>query len=1574
MKIATDAEDWPRALRRASINAFGYGGSNSHVLLESPSSYLAKQPPQTSGVTTDDKTSQLVVLPVSAGSSASLNRRIDHVRQQIEAGDDRSLLRLTYTLTERTSHLSARHVLFAKSGGSDAKPTLLDLNLSADSVQTGDVSVPVAFVFTGQGAQYAGMGKELILENETFLSSVRGLDQNLKTLLPPEYAPDWTLERSILDPPEDSHIHEASRSQPVCTAIQIALVDLLRSWNIRPCAVVGHSSGEIAAAYAAGLFSASQAIITAYLRGYAVERLTAKGAMLAAGIPPHVANNTIQEASLEQEVSVACINSPEGVTLSGSEGGIQRLIQILQEQGKFARLLRTGGRAYHSYMMAEVGELYESSLAPYFNIGDVDTAQTERPTAVMYSSVMVNDKGHALILDRDSITAQYWRCNLEKPVQFSNALSTLLNRHKKVHLIEVGPHPALKGPVQDIRSSVKLDHTSVPYSSTLVRNQDSDSCMKQLAGVLFLSKKNLSWQHVNPGIIPTLADGLPPYPWDYSAGILWEEPRTSLELRHRQYPRHELLGSQRAEKQGVNWAWNNVLTTNEVPWLRDHKLESRIVFPGSGYIAMAIEALSQARNVSSGTTPAFEFRHVDISTALVVPDDETKSGVEVHTILSARELTRTSRSEDWHEFYISSLVSGATTMHCSGSIRLVKDTDSVTIPEEVSFPTTDGFERLDPEIFYNRFASQGLHFGPTFQSVTTLHVDIGRVRQEAIGVVSIVPAVPEKPTNMRYAVHPITLDSCFQLAIMGSAAGDASATNVCLPVFIDECRVMAAAPDAYEAEGLVQASSTKSSVSTRRMNSVFWSKGAAARPLIYLKGVRLTQFKSAIASDRHILRQPSLRVHWKPDLRHLHRNITENLDRYVSDFIAQRRDTGMGLGDDESLAAMGALTDLVGHGNPSMRVLELGDDNRSNIDKVLELLDDRTGYQRYSSWQVGRLDDSGVVRRQHDHDSDDGALEGPFELLFVQESKNTWNSVEHLSALLSDQGFLVARSTSNALQALRKDHFAVTVLDSTNVILATRLPAEEGDLVRGRRFVIVVRNPLNASDQIQPLANNRHLPQIPNLSSMATDFAAALEAHLLQRGAANIHTVKIHEVSSAQFDKQTICISLLELEHEFLATMNQLDMDCLRSLTNTVTTLVWLTGASALGDSPKPDLVLGNGFSRALMLEHPSLSFVILDVGLSGSGVDDATLQNIVQVLESCEPENSSNTGQDKEFAQKDGLLYVSRFRPDFEANSLFRRRVEKHEAIEEVDLSAAHPAKLAISTVEGSETLHFEEVREPVSVTPDGFVDIRVKAISLNAKDVYTLRGKVETPEATTATEFSGVVTAVGSNITHLKPGDSVAVGMACHFATSQRAPVWAVQKMLPGEQHTVMATLPTIYATAVYGLVHRARLCAGESILIHGGAGAFGFAAILVATRILGTSANIYTTAGSQAKRDFVATKLGVPMANIFHSRNATFATNVKSATHGRGVDVIINFLTGDLLQTTWDCIAPFGRFVEIGKRDLADAGRLDMHVFLRNTTFTAFDLSDLYYHKLQHGNDTYPRYVSTKGMLHWPRWRLT
>lgn len=473
-------------------------------------------------------------------------------------------------------------------------------------------------------------------------------------------------------------------------------------------------------------------------------------------------------------------------------------------------------------------------------------------------------------------------------------------------------------------------------------------------------------------------------------------------------------------------------------------------------------------------------------------------------------------------------------------------------------------------------------------------------------------------------------------------------------------------------------------------------------------------------------------------------------------------------------------------------------------------------------------------------------------------------------------------------------------------------------------------------------------------------MAKALASHLQDEHLySSIHVAWLSEVRKLKLSPETVCISMAELEKELLASMDQSTMDQLRVITNTVTTILWLTGTNLLSKAPNPDLSLSNGLSRSLMLEQPALRFIVMDVGNAASDGDwfsQDIFSSVVRVLLSC------NHDKESEFILKDGLLRISRFGPSFDTNVLFRRRFERQETVAKIKLSAARPSRISIDTFGSNDTLHFEQVCEPASPSPEGFIDVSVKAVSLNAKDVYTLKGRIDTRNATTALEFGGVVTAIGPGSTAklFQPGDDVVVGMPCHLATTQRVPAWAAFKLKPGERYADMATLPTIYGTALYALNDRSRLAVGESILVHGGAGAFGFAALTVAKNILGTTSGIYTTAGSDAKRKFIAAELGIPEANIFHSRDVSFASGVRSATGGRGVDVVINFLTGDLMQASWDCVAPFGRFVEIGKRDLLDAGRLDMRVFLRNATFTAFDFSDLYYEQMQSRSTIFSRYV--------------
>ncbi|CAH0054704.1 unnamed protein product [Clonostachys solani] len=1525
LKVVDELSEWPRELRRASINSFGYGGANAHVILEDPKSFLKSSSHIGSfgelDTATEERNSQqpndVYLLLVSARSKWSLEKRIGQVNEYVTAASKTNELpSIAFTLGERRAHLSHRAFIIANHGHTE------DVMASGKD----NDALPVAFVFTGQGAQYPGMGKELLKKEPVFRDSIKELDAVLQAIPWRDQRPSWTLKQTILDPPETSMIHDVTRSQPVCTAIQIALVDLLDSWGIQAESVVGHSSGEIAAAYAAGHLSAAQAIQVAYFRGAAVAKLENQGAMLAAGLTLDAAHELIQELGLAGRACVACVNAPESITLSGEFTAIELVKTTLEKRGAFSRTLQTGGRAYHSHMMTEVGALYEKMLEIMFSVQKKDSTHPYK--AKMYSSVGHN-KDELAVFDADSgsktCTARYWRQNLESTVQFSGALSSL-TANRKTHLIEIGPHAALKGPIEMIR---KMTGHHFRYSPSLLRDQDSDKCCKKLAGDLFIHGYSLEWTQINsiPGGFKTPLSTLPPYPWDYSGPVLWSEPRASIEQRNRKHLRHELLGVLHTAGNEIDWAWRNLLQLSEVPWMRDHKLDSQIVFPATSYLGLIIEAVSQVCDTTPSTPgTAFEFQNVSIGAAMVIPE-ETNSQLEIHTSLSAQKLSTVNQSTIWYDFAVSSWDDGKPTLHCSGRIRLLAG-DNLQAPSDiVAVDDTQGYESWHMRKWYSKLADEGLCFGEKFQSITGMKTDGNRIRPEAISTTKVFQNVGEDSKGgTKYTLHPLVADALLQAGIFGGTAGDVRSLRAYLPVFIESCRIYT--PNVGETEATIHSRTRTTGFATKQVDGTLRG-GISGECLVDMRNVRLTLYNGKTSSDTALYaerdsmkRQPCLDIQWKPDIIRLLPESVDEIRQYIEQKVNAMPDD---LRDHPSMAAIVALVDLASFKNPKMRVIELAQDSQCRVKRWLETLEAETSFPRCRSWAGGQFDANGDL--QHT-----GGNDGCFDTLIIPELSASISYLEDevtwLSSIFKTSlgGVVITRKTRTSLDILRSLGF--TAMDvGQDVILAVQPPPVQS--LSGREVVLIT--PFVPSLLTQQLSQRlaQHLNEIPMFDR-------------------DIKIATLEELESSDISSTSIYISFLELENEFLATMSPEKMDFLRRITDIANDLVWLTGAGMLSSSPDPNLTLSQGLSRALVLEQPSLRFTVIDIGdlaSKNSNCMKSFSLNLIQGLASV------SDMDDKEFIEKDGILYISRFIAKNEFNSLFRRRLDSKEPIAKLSLDKIGPARLGIGSVGQMDTLHLVQETQPLSKPPPGFVDIRTKAVSLNAKDVYTASGRVETRTGTAAIEFSGIVVAVGDDVSHLKPGDHAVVLAPNRFATVERVPAWAAHKMLPSEDFCVMPTLPVIYGTALYALHDRAHLRAGESILIHSGAGAFGMATIALAQHI---GAVVYTTVGSAAKKNYLMRELALPADHIFNSRDSSFVDGVRAATNGRGVDVIINSLVGDLMHDSWECIADFGRFVEVGKRELVDAGRLNMRVFLRNCTFTAFDLTELFFHEDQFYRD--------------------
>jgi NADPH:quinone reductase-like Zn-dependent oxidoreductase len=752
-----------------------------------------------------------------------------------------------------------------------------------------------------------------------------------------------------------------------------------------------------------------------------------------------------------------------------------------------------------------------------------------------------------------------------------------------------------------------------------------------------------------------------------------------------------------------------------------------------------------------------------------------------------------------------------------------------------------------------------------------------------------------------------------------------SALKTWLPVFIAECRLQPAAQGG-EAEGEIHTRSEETGLSSRRIDGTL--RDTRGDPVVDFRGGKISLYtgKSAPVADESkgdstnpaqlfTQRQPTLRIRWKPDVLRLRASpeAEAQLRNYVAAFVEQQHDD---LRDAESLAVMGALLDLAGHKNPRARVLEIdGDALGYKAKQWQSLLDKETAFARVRSWHSAKLTEDGEVSVEED------AGEGPFDVVLIPRhatSKRVWDQAPgRIAELVSNSGIVVTRKSDASVSELEAAGFDVLHVGKQVVLAVRPLPTTN---LTGRNALIV---------------------RAEKASPAVTAFANTLAAHLQHKaGISHASSITLNQLDSTQIAASNICISLLETEAEFLATVSPQDMDRLRVMTDNATDLLWVTGANMLGATPDPNLTLSNGLSRALMLEQPTLRYSVLDLGPLAQLDAAAASENALKALVAAYDKD------DAEFIDKDGLLHVSRYGPDFGVNALFRRRLGLNgERQTTQTLAEARPARLAIGRVGVMDTLHFQQDAglTGTGAPPAGYVDIQVKAVGLNAKDVYAMSGRVDTRDKTTAFDFSGVVTAVGEHVSHVQVGDRAVAYAPHHLGTGVRVPAGAVHKMLDTEEFTVVPTLLLVYATALYAINDRAHLRKGESVLIHAGSGGLGIAAITLAQRL---GAVVYTTAGSQTKRDYLINELGVPASHVFSSRDPSFVEAVMKATGGRGVDVVINSLVGDLMHESWRCLAEFGRFVEIGKRELIDAGKLDMRIFLRNATFTAFDLSELFY----------------------------
>ncbi|KAK8055589.1 hybrid PKS-NRPS PsoA [Apiospora rasikravindrae] len=847
--IPTTAAPWPELPkgmpRRVSVNSFGFGGTNGHAILESwphgpkHRALDVKQAPNAAAYGGGP-------FVLSANSPTALISMAKSLSTYLKSHPNVDLARLAYTLSRRSEF--AFRASFSATSPAQLSSKLGGFQTSNTRALAIPESLPIRIlaVFTGQGAQWPTMGKALH-RAAVFRSSMKQMQSALDSL--PD-GPSWSIVEELCEPPKTSRIHQAALSQPLCTAIQIGLVEMLRAAGISFSAVVGHSSGEIGAAYAAGYLSATDAIRIAYYRGVYAKLAHgpqgSRGKMMAVSMTMEQATAFCDNLDPAfGNIGLAASNSRQSCTLAGDGDAIDEAKRLLDQQGTFARLLKVD-TAYHSHHMRPCALPYLEAMRRC----NVQLQDGERQS-VWYSSVY-GLEGRWRALDGTALAGQYWVDNMTKPVLFSQAVQRAISEEQLCHdlIMEIGPHPSLKGPTSETVKT--LTGMQLPYTGVLERGIDASESLASALGFVwnrFLSPSpvfnmdGIRESFLGSGVsaaTPEVLKGLPLYSWDHEK-VVWRESRRSKQFRSRKHRISELLGHStvNGEQARREMRWRQVLKVDEVPWTRGHAFQGQALFPASGYLVMAHEAA--VRLAGGHAIRLVELKDIKIHRAMTL--EENASGNEV--IFTIRTTSyATDRITAEYACYSAAVDAaeqdGADQVNFSGQVDLLLGTphaDALPRRKEPDLP----METLDTAKFYSSLSTIGLDYSGDFRA---------EVVQRRLNRATVTVKRPETPSSS-FRIHPGTLDAAVH-GLFASFAfpGDGRLWTAYLPTTIDRVRFNGAQSEQNAVSGKVVADTTLTHADARNIKcDVDLFCAADGHPELQIRGLNLKTFVETQPQD-----------------------------------------------------------------------------------------------------------------------------------------------------------------------------------------------------------------------------------------------------------------------------------------------------------------------------------------------------------------------------------------------------------------------------------------------------------------------------------------------------------------------------------------------------------------------------------------------------------------------------------------------------------------------------------------------------------------------------------------------------
>ncbi len=1458
----------------AGVNSFGFGGTNAHVI-------LANAPERADLAAAAG--GALPPLLLSARSQEALAELTQTWRARL--ADDPQPAALVRGAARRRDHHRRR--LWARGDAPDSLTAALEMATSAEAV-TGDL----AFVFSGNGAQWAGMGADALRLSPAFRAGVALADTALAPWL------GWSALQALEGDPNGQDLARTDVAQPLLFALQVGVVEALRAQGVEAGLFTGHSVGEIAAAWASGALSLDSAARVVAARSRAQQRTRGMGRMAAVGIDAEACAELL--GTLDVEAVIAAVNSPASVTVAGHLADLERVEAEAARRGWLYRLLDLDYPFHTAAMDGLEAEILE-------DLGDLDAGTSPRFVSAVTGAPVVGP-----------LDAAYWWRNIREPVAFRSAIERLVADGARIFL-EIGPAAILQGYV---REGLRAADVEGAVLGTLSRRGAQVDPFPEIAGALYTRGYDLAKGPVFDG--PAAVRALPKHPWRrerfWSQGTAERIPISAPETEH------PLLGF-RWEPGGRTW--KALLDLDLHPWLADHAVEGAAILPAAAVLELALAA-----GRAIGGAGGLEVRDLEIPRALTLEagrprevrlrvDDDDRFHLESRTRLS---------DEPW-------------LAHASGRLLLEAGSDQgVTFAGGVS---------IDVAGLYARADAAGLRYGPHFRTLAAVAAEGDRARARLAG--------PSPGDG--FLLAPNLVDGGLQALL--ALVEDGAAGETLLPWRIASAKVFA--------PGATPATATARLVrrGVRSIEGEVSFQDAAGWPVATLSGCwfRRVRLSSRPRLDDRLFRltsevmpleetaSPAARLveatSWKldpeavgdgplmlrafldaatspaaaaelgdpariwrraledePDLgpalvlaaaQVAHRDGRGQLPS--AELTAQVRDRS-----DAGRAARTLLlerVDAIAAGWPAerpLRVLELGAGEGVLTRALIQRLKARGAPWRYLAADPD-ADAVAVLARE---------LEAP------DAEATTWPLTGHLTfdLVISAQGLRRCDAAADVAEGVG------ALIASGGVLLACEaaphpLLADSADwavrlggaLKTTRRRVASSPWDLDVIEAVAPVRGAApHVVCDRRGWAVVAPAGHRLAAALEVEGFVRSETVSGDGAVRLWAEGVT---DLVVVAPGGPVAAVQAAIEAARAAVEAGARL-WLVTEGVHDVSPDAAAVWGVG--RTLMNEAPELEVRLVDVmGLP----PQAAARRLAAELAAQSPE--------REVRLTAGGRHAMRLR---------RGGGELNATAAFVRLDAAEPGRLDSLRWLGSTTAPAPEPGEVV---------IEVKAAGLNFRDVMWAMDLL--PEealidgytgAALGLECAGVVTAVGADVIDVAIGDRVLAFASGALASHVRAAPNAVVRLPDDLGFPEAATLPVAYLTVIYALERVARLQPGEWLLVHGGAGGVGLAAIQYAHHV---GARVIATAGSETKREALRL-LGVD--HVLDSRSLAFADEVRALTGG--VDVVLNSLSGAAMARSLELVKPFGRFLELGKRDFFEDTRVGLRPLRRNVSWFAIDVDAL------------------------------